>query len=166
MHHDALTRRHIHSRDIIDWEFLASQGLYQAFFESINKDPFSGPQWVNLFQINENVYQELVREFFASFEFDASPCRYDPNHLGGKCDSKWVKKGHDGKGKSLVVGIYANHRGWWNIGNTKVTAIKDLKPATHEVKEEDDEANEAVGGDVGNEGAGGFATHVSQHDLR
>ncbi|GJS44994.1 hypothetical protein Tco_0595115 [Tanacetum coccineum] len=63
-------------------EFLASQGLDQAFFESINEDPFYDPQWVNLFQINENVYLELVHEFFALFEFDASPCRYDPNHLG------------------------------------------------------------------------------------
>nr|GEU92503.1 hypothetical protein [Tanacetum cinerariifolium] len=80
--HDALVRRRIHSEDIIDWEFLTSQGLAQAFFESINKDPFSSPQWVNLFQTNENVYRELVLEFFASFEFDASPCRYDPNHLG------------------------------------------------------------------------------------
>ncbi|GKC96895.1 hypothetical protein Tco_1162337, partial [Tanacetum coccineum] len=26
--------------------------------------------------------QELVREFFASFEFDASPCWYDPENLG------------------------------------------------------------------------------------
>ncbi|GJW16989.1 hypothetical protein Tco_0024425 [Tanacetum coccineum] len=30
------------------------------------------------------VYRELVRELFASFEFDASPCRYDPKHLGVK----------------------------------------------------------------------------------
>nr|GEX59778.1 retrotransposon Orf1 [Tanacetum cinerariifolium] len=52
-----------------------------AFIESINKDPFSSPQWVNLFQTNENVYRELVHELFASFEFDASLCRYDPNHL-------------------------------------------------------------------------------------
>ena len=37
---------------------------------------------MNLFRINENVYRELVREFFASFEFDASPCRYDPEHSG------------------------------------------------------------------------------------
>ncbi|GJZ03422.1 hypothetical protein Tco_0536697 [Tanacetum coccineum] len=49
MHHDSLARRPIHSGDVIDWEFLASQGLDQAFFESINKDPFFGPQWVNLF---------------------------------------------------------------------------------------------------------------------
>ncbi|GJU61718.1 hypothetical protein Tco_1243553 [Tanacetum coccineum] len=82
MRHDALARRRIHSGDIINWELLASQGLAQAFFESINKDPFSGPQWVNLFQTNENLYRELVREFFASFEFDVSLCRYDPNHLG------------------------------------------------------------------------------------
>ncbi|GJT58375.1 retrotransposon ORF1 [Tanacetum coccineum] len=69
-------------RDIIDWEFLANQGLARSFLNSINTDPFSGPQWMNLFQINEPVYQELVRELFSSFEFDSSPCRYDPQHLG------------------------------------------------------------------------------------
>ncbi|GJY56254.1 hypothetical protein Tco_0455369 [Tanacetum coccineum] len=37
---------------------------------------------VNLFQINEPIFRELVREFFASFEFDASPCRYEPLHKG------------------------------------------------------------------------------------
>ncbi|GKB79662.1 hypothetical protein Tco_0946557 [Tanacetum coccineum] len=43
MRHDTLARRLIHSGDIIDWEFLVSQGLDQAFFESINNNPFSSP---------------------------------------------------------------------------------------------------------------------------
>ncbi|GJV51886.1 zinc finger, CCHC-type containing protein, partial [Tanacetum coccineum] len=76
--------RPIHFGDVIDWELLTSQGLDPAFFESINTDPFFGPQWVNLFQINEHVYREFVREFFASFEFDSSPCRYDLEYLGVK----------------------------------------------------------------------------------
>ncbi|GJR95389.1 hypothetical protein Tco_0267563 [Tanacetum coccineum] len=273
MHHDALTRRRIHSGDIIDWEFLASQGLDQAFFESINKDPFSGPQWVNLFQINENVYRELVREFFASFEFNSSPCRYDPNHLGvrfrlggeqreisllelgwrvGLYSERQSRESATLSGLRKGVTVKANHLlGFWptfgdggfNIGNTKVTAIRDPKvklahccitttiagrkesthrvteidlfylyciysegvicnipywlaklltnemmgtlsvepsphvfkkksfismgvvmkqhnracfwPASREVEEEDDDANEAVGGDAGNEGARG-----------
>ncbi|GJY41869.1 hypothetical protein Tco_0429139 [Tanacetum coccineum] len=49
--------------------FFVQHGLANDFFESINNDPFSGPQWVNLFQIHELVYRELVREFFALFEF-------------------------------------------------------------------------------------------------
>ncbi|GJY95300.1 hypothetical protein Tco_0511661 [Tanacetum coccineum] len=111
--HDALARRRIHFGEIINWDFLASQGLAQAFFESINKDPFSGPQWVNLFQTNENVYRELVREFFASFEFDASPCRYDPNHLGVR-----FRLGGEKKEISLLeLGF--------NVGNAKVAAIRD-----------------------------------------
>ncbi|GJR99399.1 zinc finger, CCHC-type containing protein [Tanacetum coccineum] len=65
----------IHLGDFIDWEFLARQNLDQAFFNSISTDPFSGPQWGNLFRVNEPIYQELVHEFFASFKFDASPCR-------------------------------------------------------------------------------------------
>ncbi|GJV05649.1 hypothetical protein Tco_1343305 [Tanacetum coccineum] len=74
--------RSIHSEDVVDWEFLFDKGLAQSFFDSINTDPFSGPQWANLFQINEPIFHEVVREFFASFEFDATPCRYDPLHKG------------------------------------------------------------------------------------
>ncbi|GJS20709.1 hypothetical protein Tco_0449341 [Tanacetum coccineum] len=139
-------------------KFLASQGLDQAFFESINKDPFSSPQWVNLFQINENVYRELVREFFASFEFDASPFRYDPNQLGVRfrlrgeqreislLELGWrvnlfskrqsresttlsgLRKGVTVKVNHLLLGFWPTiGDGGFNMGNTKVTAIKDPK---------------------------------------
>nr|GEU86342.1 retrotransposon Orf1 [Tanacetum cinerariifolium] len=37
---------------------------------------------VNLFQIDEPVYRELVWKFFASIEFDFVAGRYDPKHLG------------------------------------------------------------------------------------
>ncbi|GJV97489.1 hypothetical protein Tco_1549066 [Tanacetum coccineum] len=146
----------IEKKDIIDWDFLASQGLAQAFFKSINKDPFFGPQWVNLFQTNENVYRELVREFFASFEFDASPCRYDPNHLGvrfrlggekkeisllelgwriGLYSERQSRESATLSGLKKTVIVKANHflLGFWptigddgfNVGNTKVAAIRD-----------------------------------------
>ncbi|GJR06159.1 hypothetical protein Tco_0529143 [Tanacetum coccineum] len=42
MRHDTFARCRIHSGDIIVLDFLANQGLDQAFFEAINKDPFSG----------------------------------------------------------------------------------------------------------------------------
>ncbi|GJY01830.1 hypothetical protein Tco_0359982 [Tanacetum coccineum] len=71
-----------HSGDVTDWEFLSNKGLAQSFFDFINTDHFSGPQWANLFQINKPIFRELAREFFASFEFDATPCRYDPLHKG------------------------------------------------------------------------------------
>ncbi|GKB06907.1 hypothetical protein Tco_0835140 [Tanacetum coccineum] len=32
--------------------------------------------------MDELFYRELVWEFFASFEFDSVPCRYDPEHVG------------------------------------------------------------------------------------
>ncbi|GKE53099.1 hypothetical protein Tco_1488255 [Tanacetum coccineum] len=82
MNYDNLVGHSIHPRDVVDWEFLSNKGLAQSFFSSINTDTFSGPQWVNLFQINEPIFCEPVREFFASFEFDASPCRYEPLHKG------------------------------------------------------------------------------------
>ncbi|GJX20400.1 hypothetical protein Tco_0223077 [Tanacetum coccineum] len=49
----------IHAGTIVDWSFFVQHA--EEFFESINNDAFSGPQWVNLFQINEPVYKELVR---------------------------------------------------------------------------------------------------------
>ncbi|GJS83885.1 hypothetical protein Tco_0750426 [Tanacetum coccineum] len=82
MNYNNLVGCSIHSRDAVDWEFLSNKGLAQPFFDFINTDTFSGPQWVNLFQINEPIFRELIREFFASFEFDASPCRYEPLHKG------------------------------------------------------------------------------------
>ncbi|GKB59921.1 hypothetical protein Tco_0916107 [Tanacetum coccineum] len=69
-------------RVIIDWDFLAARGLARELFDSVNTDAFTGPQWENLFQISELVYHELVWEFFASFEFDFTSCRYDPAHVG------------------------------------------------------------------------------------
>ncbi|GJW95163.1 hypothetical protein Tco_0174835 [Tanacetum coccineum] len=80
MNYNNLAGRSIHSVDAVDWEFLSNKGLTQSFFGSINTDPFSGSQWANFFQINEPIFRELTREFFASFEFDATPCRYDPLH--------------------------------------------------------------------------------------
>ncbi|GKC49470.1 hypothetical protein Tco_1072215 [Tanacetum coccineum] len=82
MNYNNLAGRSIHPEDVVDGEFLFNKGLAQPFFNFINIDTFSGPQWVNLFQINEPIFRELVREFFASFEFDASPCRYEPLHKG------------------------------------------------------------------------------------
>ncbi|GKE04133.1 hypothetical protein Tco_1396151 [Tanacetum coccineum] len=82
MNYNNLVGRSIHLGDVVDWEFLSNKGLAQSFFDSINTDTFSGPQWVNLFQINEPVFRELVREFFASFEFNDTPCRYEPLHKG------------------------------------------------------------------------------------
>nr|GEU45538.1 hypothetical protein [Tanacetum cinerariifolium] len=72
----------IHHGSVIDEEFLTTHGLARGFFDSINTDPFIGPKWENLFQINEPVYGELVWEFFASFEFDSTPCRCDSTHVG------------------------------------------------------------------------------------
>ncbi|GKD07584.1 hypothetical protein Tco_1187269 [Tanacetum coccineum] len=50
----------IHPGDIINWAFLATHGLANELFKSINTDPFTGSQWAHLFQINEPVYKELV----------------------------------------------------------------------------------------------------------
>ncbi|GKE11899.1 hypothetical protein Tco_1415450 [Tanacetum coccineum] len=82
MNYNNLVGRSIHLGDVVDWEFLSNKGLAQSFFDSVTTDTFSGPQWVNLFQINKPIFRELVREFFASFVSDATPCRYEPLHKG------------------------------------------------------------------------------------
>ncbi|GJT19580.1 zinc finger, CCHC-type containing protein [Tanacetum coccineum] len=121
MHYDALTRCPIHFGDVIDWEFFAHQNLDQVFFESINTDPFSGPQWANLFRVNEPIYQELVREFFASFEFDASPCRENAT-LSGLSMAETVKE------IRLLMEFWPSiGDGGFNVGNTKVASIRDPK---------------------------------------
>nr|GEV50040.1 hypothetical protein [Tanacetum cinerariifolium] len=104
----------IHSGDIIDWEFLPYQNLDQAFFESINTDSFSGPQRENLFRVNEPIYQELVREFLASFEFEASACRLSRAEM--------VKATH------LLMEFWPSiGDGQFNMGNTKVAFIRNPK---------------------------------------
>nr|GEU73110.1 retrotransposon Orf1 [Tanacetum cinerariifolium] len=82
MNYNNLVGCSIHFGDVVDWEFLSNKGLAQSFFNFINRDTFSGPQWVNLFKINKPIFRVLVRELSASFKFNATPCRYEPLHKG------------------------------------------------------------------------------------
>ncbi|GKD82978.1 hypothetical protein Tco_1349817 [Tanacetum coccineum] len=52
----------------------------ESRIEKIEK--ITRPQWVNLFQINELVYRELVREFFTSFEFKDYAFKGNPKFKG------------------------------------------------------------------------------------
>ena len=70
----------IDSGAVIDWNFLRDQGLEQAFLQSFQTDAFTGPQWERLFRVREPVYNELVREFFATVRFDLAEAR---NDVGG-----------------------------------------------------------------------------------
>ena len=72
-----LLGQHVERGSVIDWSFLHDNGLEQAFVESFGTDEFTGPQWEQLFRIREPVYEELVREFLASFRFDAAEARED-----------------------------------------------------------------------------------------
>ncbi|GJV17545.1 hypothetical protein Tco_1362868 [Tanacetum coccineum] len=115
---------------------------------------------------------KLVREFFASFEFDASPCMYDPNHLG----IRQSKESATLSGLRKVVRVKANYLllGFWpnigddgfNVGNAKVAAIRDprvklahrcIATTIAEEDKEDDESDEEAGGGAGHKGAGGPA---------
>ncbi|GKB56207.1 hypothetical protein Tco_0912393 [Tanacetum coccineum] len=177
MNYDNLVGHSIHPGDVVDWEFLSNKGLAQSFFNSINTDTFSGPQWVNLFQINEPIFRELVREFFASFEFDASPCResIDGATLSGLRSAETVNSTH-------LTYLFWPSIGddMFNVGNTKAKSIRDPRiklahmkkslvkmgviiqlhegeccwPVTRGDVEEDEGDDEEGDGEGGNEGAG------------
>ncbi|GJS13850.1 hypothetical protein Tco_0408322 [Tanacetum coccineum] len=100
MNYNTLAGCFIHSGDIMDWEFLSNKVLARSFFDSINTDPFSGPQWANLFQINEPIFRELTREFFASFELDATPCRWGVDMELNEGECCWpTTRGVSGEGR-------------------------------------------------------------------
>ena len=65
--------------NVLDWNFLRDQGLEHAFLQSFQNDGLTGPQWERLFRMREPVYDELVRELFATFWFDAAEAR---THVG------------------------------------------------------------------------------------
>ncbi|GJY26418.1 hypothetical protein Tco_0401144 [Tanacetum coccineum] len=113
----AVSRRPIHPRDVIDWDFLATT----KFFDSINTDPFTGLQWANLSQINELVYLELVWEFFASFEFKSTSCRLDSTKRG-------LNKGETVRAEVLTMGFWPNiGDGDFIVGGAAVRKIRDPK---------------------------------------
>nr|GEW80614.1 hypothetical protein [Tanacetum cinerariifolium]GEZ22032.1 hypothetical protein [Tanacetum cinerariifolium] len=95
--------RFIRFRDVVDWEFHSNKGLAQPFFNFINTNTLSGPQWVNLFQINEAIFHELIREFFASFEFDATPCRVGLYSEGESRDAATLCGLRNSKTSTLLV---------------------------------------------------------------
>ncbi|GJU79967.1 hypothetical protein Tco_1282332 [Tanacetum coccineum] len=153
------TRRHASSscdETIEEEEFLSNKGLAQSFFDSLNTDHFSEPQWANLFQTNEPIFHELAREFFASFGFDATPCRYVPLHkgvtfrLGGVewemtlLEFGWRvglyserESGDPTSGLRNAETVNATHfthlfwptigDGGYNVGNTKEKSIRNLR---------------------------------------
>ncbi|GJS90084.1 hypothetical protein Tco_0772720 [Tanacetum coccineum] len=127
INYNTLTRRSIHFGDVVDWEFLSNKGLAQSFLDSINTDPFSGPQWANLFQINEPIFHELAREFFASFEFNATPFG-----LYSKRESREVATLSGLRNVVMVNATHFTHLFWpnigdirYNVGNTKAKSIRN-----------------------------------------
>ena len=62
---------------MIDWSFLRDQDLEEEFVQSFWTDAFTGPQWEQLFRMSEPVYDELVRELFATYRFDAIAAQGD-----------------------------------------------------------------------------------------
>ncbi|GJV21634.1 hypothetical protein Tco_1370654 [Tanacetum coccineum] len=168
MHFDTLSRRCIHSGNVIDWEFLAHNNLEQEFFNFICTDPFSGPQWGNLFRINEPIYRELVREFFALFNFDASPSRCNPSHLGQAMENTTLgrlRNCNTIREDRLLMEFWPRIRNensliaiWVIMELHGGMCVWPIVMAEEEEDDEgDDEGDDGVGGDAGRGEAGGSA---------
>ncbi|GKB01480.1 retrotransposon ORF1 [Tanacetum coccineum] len=92
--------------------------------EKITKYPYIK---ANLFRVNEPIYRELVREFFTSFEFKASACRYDPEHLGVK-----FRLGGEQREMSLLelgwrVGLYSERKSRENATLSGLSRAETVK---------------------------------------
>nr|GEY55593.1 hypothetical protein [Tanacetum cinerariifolium] len=147
MHFETLARRHIHSGDVIDWEFLVQHNLDQEFSNSICTDPFFGPQWGNLFLINEPIYRELVREFFALFDFDASHSRSNPSHLEERVEYRVLTTCVQEKKSMIAMGV-----------NMELHGGMCVWPGVVAMEEEEDEGDDqGVREDTGRGKAGGSA---------
>ncbi|GJX54738.1 hypothetical protein Tco_0283107 [Tanacetum coccineum] len=128
----SLSRRPIHSESVIDWSFLANHSLNRSFFKSINTDNFYRPQWANLFHINESVYRELVREFFASIEFDATACRvglYSQDLAGENITRSGLRKAVTVKAEHLLMEFWPTIRD----GEEMIDALS-VEPRAHDFK--------------------------------
>ncbi|GJZ27374.1 hypothetical protein Tco_0571627 [Tanacetum coccineum] len=108
---------------------LSNKGLAQSFFDSINTDPFFRPQWANLFQINEPIFRELARKFFASFEFDATPYRVG---LYSERESRDVATLSGLRNAETINATHFTHMFWptigddgYNVGNMKAKSIRN-----------------------------------------
>ncbi|GJU04714.1 hypothetical protein Tco_1121144 [Tanacetum coccineum] len=130
MNYNNLVGRSIHSEDVVDSEFLSNKGLAQPFFNFINTDTFSRPQWVNLFQINKPIFRKLVRELFASFELTP------PLVVGlySERESQNAVKLSRLRGAEMVNSTHLTHMFWpiigdggYNVGNPKAKSIRNQR---------------------------------------
>ncbi|GKB85941.1 zinc finger, CCHC-type containing protein [Tanacetum coccineum] len=122
-----IERHPIHSGDVIDWEFLARQNLDQAFFNSISTDPFSGPQWGNLFHVNEPVYRELGEQKEISLlELGWRVGLYYERQSRENATLSGLRNGDTVKESRLLMEFWPTIRdGGFNVGNNKVASIRD-----------------------------------------
>ncbi|GKC21392.1 retrotransposon ORF1 [Tanacetum coccineum] len=83
----------------------------------------------NLFQIYEPIFRELAREFFSSFEFDATLCRVG---LYSERESRDVATPSGLRNAEMVNSTRLTHMLWptisdggYNVGNTKAKSIRN-----------------------------------------
>ncbi|GJW42818.1 hypothetical protein Tco_0071617 [Tanacetum coccineum] len=122
MRHDALARQRIHSEVIIDWDFLASQGLAQAFFEY---DP-------NHLGVRFRLGGEKKEIYLLELGWRIG--LYSKRQSKKSATLNGLRKGVTMKANHLLLGFWPTIRDdGFNVGNTKVAAIRDprVKLAHH-----------------------------------
>ncbi|GJX29729.1 hypothetical protein Tco_0237808 [Tanacetum coccineum] len=100
----------------------------------------------NFFQINEPNFRELIRKFFASFEFDASPCRYETLYTGVTFRLGGVER----EMSLLEFG--------WRVGLYSEGESRDIETLS------DDEEGDGEGGNEGVRGSADIYRNMSQGD--
>ncbi|GJY59202.1 hypothetical protein Tco_0459094 [Tanacetum coccineum] len=74
-----LLPRLIYSPYVVDWNVLNQMGCGEAIDEMLtiklfvagtNEEIFTSEAWTNAFNIDEQIYSELCREFYSTYEFD------------------------------------------------------------------------------------------------
>ncbi|GKD44137.1 hypothetical protein Tco_1268782 [Tanacetum coccineum] len=114
MRHDAFSRCRFHSEDIIDWDFLANQGLAQAFFEY---DP-------NHLGVRFRLGGE--QKEISLLELGWRIGLYSDRQSRESATLSGLRKGVTVKANHLLLGFWPTiGDDGFNVGNTKVAAIRD-----------------------------------------
>ncbi|GKE38589.1 hypothetical protein Tco_1461994, partial [Tanacetum coccineum] len=111
--------------------FLATHGLARNLFDNINTDAFTGPQWANLFQMDEPVFRKLMWKFFASFEFDSVACRvglYSEEQSRLASTRSGLRRGEAIKVEHVLMGFWPTiGDGEFVVGGMAVKKVRDLR---------------------------------------
>ncbi|GJX61104.1 hypothetical protein Tco_0294004 [Tanacetum coccineum] len=120
MNYNNLAGRSIHPGDVVDWEFLSNKGLAQSFFDSVNTDTFSRPQWGVTFRLGGVEREMSLLELGWRVGLYSERESRNRATLSGLRGAEWVNS------TRLTHLFWPNiGDGGYNVGNTKAKSIKN-----------------------------------------